>query len=159
MVSITLVLQAAVQALTPCSPAGEDKSGLKKLLHMSKSFTIILSVIFSPPFAATVNARAPVADGWAAGFLFPVHPVNAEGLIHRHLHRHAVPGVGLDARGVRAAVAACGLARQAIVPAAAPAAPTATGVLVTRVQVHVQSVTDVRLPVALLLWGRNRREL
>lgn len=123
---------------------------------MSKFFTIILSVIFSPPFAAAVNARATVADGWAAGFLFPVHPVDAEGLIHWHFHGHTVPGVSLDAWGVGAAVTPRGVAREAVIPAAAPAAPTSTGVLVTRVQVHVQSVTDVGLPVALLLWGRKK---
>lgn len=125
---------------------------------MSKLFTIILSVIFSPPFAAAVDARAPVADGWAAGFLFPVHVVDAEGLIHRHFHGHAVPGVSLDARGVGAAVAPGGVAWEAVIPVAAPAAPAATGVLVTRVQVHVQGVTDIGLPVALLLWGRKKGE-
>lgn len=66
-----------------------------------------------------------------------MHPVNAEGLIHRHFHGHAVPGVSLDARGVRAAVTPRGLARQAVIPAAAATAPAATGVLVARVQVHV----------------------
>lgn len=80
-----------------------------------------------------------------------MHTVNAEGLIHRHLHGHAVPGVSLDARGVGAAVTPGGLAREALIPAAAPAAAAAMGVLVTWVQVHVQSVTDIGLPVALLL--------
>lgn len=62
-----------------------------------------------------------------------------------------MPGVSLNARGVGAAVTARGVAGQPVIPAAAPAAPAATRVLVARVQVHVQSVTDIGLPVALLL--------
>jgi len=121
------------------------------VLRLHDFFTIILRVVFSPPLAAAVNAGATVADGRAAGFLLPVHPVNAEGLIHRHFHRHPVPGVCLDARRVRAAVAARGLAREAVVPPAAPAAPAAARVLIARLQVHVERVADIGLPVPLLL--------
>lgn len=65
-------------------------------------------------------------------------------------------GVGLNARGVGAAVAGSGVTGQALVFHAARTAPAGPGPLLQLVHVEVQVVADVRFPVLLLLCvGRN----
>lgn len=60
-------------------------------------------------------------------------------------------GVGLNARSVGAAVAGSRVTGQALVLHAASAAPAGPRPLLQLVHVQVQVVTDVRLPVLLLL--------
>lgn len=60
--------------------------------------------------------------------------------------------VRLDAGGVRAAVASCGVAGQAFVMRhAACTAAAGTRTLVQLLHVQLESIADVRLPVLLLL--------
>lgn len=92
---------------------------------------------------------AAVAGHGAAGFQLAV-----DGAAGVAILRPRVPGLGvrLDARGVGTAVAGGGVTGQAFVLHAARAAPAGPGTLFQLVHVEVQAVTDVGLPVLLLLY-------
>lgn len=89
-----------------------------------------------------------MAGHGAAGFQLAVDSTAGVGVLGAR-----VPGlgVGLDARGVGAAVAGGRVTGQALVLHAAGAAPTGPRPLLQLVHVEVQVVADVRLPVLLLL--------
>lgn len=89
-----------------------------------------------------------MAGHGAAGFQLAVDGAAGVGIFGAR-----VPGlgVGLDARGVRAAVAGGGVTGQALMLHAARAAPAGPGPLLQLVHVEVQIVADVRFPVLLLL--------
>lgn len=113
--------------------------------------TVVLRVLLEPVLAAALHSggvRAAVAGHGAAGSQLAVDRAAGVAVL-----RPRVPGLGvrLDARGVGAAMAGGGVPGQAPVLPAARAAPAGPGPLFQLVHVEVQAVTDVRLPVLLLL--------
>lgn len=89
-----------------------------------------------------------MAGHGAAGFQLAVDGTARVGVLWA-----CIPGlgVGLNARGVGAAVAGSRVTGQALVLHAAGTAPAGPRPLLQLVHVKVQVVTDVRLPVLLLL--------
>lgn len=89
-----------------------------------------------------------MAGGRAAGLQLAVDGTAGVAVLRPRVPRL---GVGLNARGVGAAVAGGGVPRQALVPRAACAAAAGPGPLLQRAHVELQAVADVRLPILLLL--------